>query len=243
MYYREYSNAEQDDLWSALTQQAYADGIFDNDMSVKEIMDTWTLQTGYPVVTAIRNETSVILKQERFLIGGRPEDENTTLWWIPITYKFKKGNSMEKIWMKAQPELTIDIDVDDNSWLLLNINQTGYYRVNYDIHNWQLLVKELDSKRGFKQFDPKNRAQLLDDALNLANAGYLDYEIALNVTKYLVHEREYVPWKAAFSAFDFLYGIFSHSSQFDKFKVISNCFFLLIVFVSKSSIFRNICCF
>jgi aminopeptidase N len=40
------------------------------------------------------------------------------------------------------------------------------------------------------------RAQLLDDALNLARAGILDYELALIMTRYLgTKEYHYVPWK------------------------------------------------
>lgn len=31
----------------------------------------------------------------------------------------------------------------DNTWLLGNINQTGYFRVNYDLQNWKLLIQQL----------------------------------------------------------------------------------------------------
>lgn len=31
------------------------------------------------------------------------------------------------------------------TWLLGNINQTGYFRVNYDLHNWRLLIQQLMS--------------------------------------------------------------------------------------------------
>lgn len=50
-----FSNACQDDLWQWLTLQAHLDGSLPLNMTVKEIMDTWTLHTGYPVVTVIRN--------------------------------------------------------------------------------------------------------------------------------------------------------------------------------------------
>mgnify|MGYP002715722142 CR=1 FL=1 len=50
-----YSNAEQDDLWTALTEQAHENSVLDKNTTVKMIMDTWTLQTGYPVVTVKRN--------------------------------------------------------------------------------------------------------------------------------------------------------------------------------------------
>lgn len=34
-------------------------------------------------------------------------------------------------------------EMDDNTWLLGNINQTGYFRVNYDLQNWKLLIQQL----------------------------------------------------------------------------------------------------
>jgi len=52
-------------LWEALTLQAHADNVLDENISVKEIMDTWTLQTGFPVITVTRDYTTgdVHLKQ------------------------------------------------------------------------------------------------------------------------------------------------------------------------------------
>jgi aminopeptidase N len=50
-----FRSARQDDLWDQLTLQAHQDGSLPPHMTVKEIMDTWTLQTGYPVVTVTRN--------------------------------------------------------------------------------------------------------------------------------------------------------------------------------------------
>ena len=184
-------------------------------------MDTWTLHIGYPIVTATRDYEKKILnlKQERFYINGIPEKNDTSLWWIPVTYISEGHKSASKLWMEAEEELDVALNAAGDEWLLVNVNQTGYYRVNYDDENWEMIVRELNSKRGTETFDPKNRAQLVDDAMNLANGGYLDYSTALNVTRYLVNEREYVPWKAAFNAFDFLYQIFSRSGQFDKYKV------------------------
>lgn len=46
---REYGNAVQDDLWDALTQQAITDKV-QLPASVKEIMDTWTLKMGQPLI-------------------------------------------------------------------------------------------------------------------------------------------------------------------------------------------------
>ncbi len=43
---------------SNLLFQAHEDGILPESLNVKEIMDTWTLQTGFPVVTVDRNYES-----------------------------------------------------------------------------------------------------------------------------------------------------------------------------------------
>lgn len=50
-----YGNAEQDDLWESLTEVAHKNQVLPQYMSVKQIMDSWTVQTGYPLITVIRN--------------------------------------------------------------------------------------------------------------------------------------------------------------------------------------------
>lgn len=190
-------------------------------MSVKEVMDTWTLQVGYPVVNVTRNyrSNSMLLTQNKFLVRAADESEQNSLWWIPITYTIK-NYLLKKTWMRAEKEITIsNLDLGTSDWLLLNVNQTGYYRVNYDDRNWRLLTHQLRKPKGHLIFDPKNRAQMLDDALNLAAAGYLSYETALNVTRYLSQEREYVPWKAGFAGLDHINDLFIRTAHYDKFKV------------------------
>ena len=44
------SNANQDNLWQELTNQGHIDSTLDRGLSVKLIMDSWTLKKGYPVV-------------------------------------------------------------------------------------------------------------------------------------------------------------------------------------------------
>ena len=57
-FYSAFKAAEQDDLWHYLTQQARADGTLPSDLTVKTIMDTWTLQMGFPVVNVTRDYDS-----------------------------------------------------------------------------------------------------------------------------------------------------------------------------------------
>lgn len=60
---------------------------------------------------------------------------------------------------------------------------------------------------------------MLDDALNLARAGALNYGTALDVTRYLGHELEYLPWKSAFEGFKYITKMFIKTGGFDRFKV------------------------
>lgn len=52
---RAYRNACQNDLWDALTEQAQNDHVMNNTLTVKEVMDTWILQSGFPVINVTRN--------------------------------------------------------------------------------------------------------------------------------------------------------------------------------------------
>jgi aminopeptidase N len=93
----------------------------------------------------------------------------------------------------------------------------GYYRVNYDAANWNLIINELLTNHD--NIPPLNRAQLLDDALNLARAGKLPYSIALTLTTYLQRDNDYLPWAAALNALSFLDRRLTNNEGYDDFKV------------------------
>nr|XP_034185647.1 aminopeptidase Ey [Osmia lignaria]XP_034185648.1 aminopeptidase Ey [Osmia lignaria]XP_034185650.1 aminopeptidase Ey [Osmia lignaria] len=223
-----YQSAEQNDLWDALTKQAHKDKVLHSSITIKKIMDTWTLQTGFPVVTVTRNYNNgaITLTQERFLLRNGTTmviTDSEPLWWIPITYTTERqldfSTTRPSQWMKAEKSITLsDLDLSPSEWLIFNIQETGYYRVNYDRANWQMIIKQLN-KDSFRNISTINRAQLIDDALNLARAGKLDYATALDVTSYLAHETEYLPWKAAFTAMHYLDDMLIKMSSYDKFRI------------------------
>lgn len=214
---RIYSNAEQDDLWNTLTEESLEFKVLPENVTVKEIMDTWTLQTGYPVVTAIREKNGDLkITQERFLLDRKENELDKTLWWVPITVV--DDNKTKKTWLKNERQIEIKQALSqDNKWYLVNLHQNGYYRVNYNEENWKAIVDRLQGN-GHRHIHARNRAQILDDSFKLAGAGYLSYDIALNTTLYLRFEKEYVPWKAALTNFQFIYNMFVRSGHFDKFK-------------------------
>lgn len=85
----EYANAKQDDLWAALTEIAHSRQVLPRELSVKDIMDTWTLQVGYPIIQVDRNyETnSADLTQMRYLSDRyKSRDDTDFCWWVPLTF-------------------------------------------------------------------------------------------------------------------------------------------------------------
>jgi hypothetical protein len=65
---------------------------------------------------------------------------------------------------------------------------------------------------------PVNRAQLLDDSLNLARAGE-HYHTALELAEYLVNEKDYIPWLSALNGFAFLNLRLTGTEDYDLFRV------------------------
>ncbi|CAI6369413.1 unnamed protein product [Macrosiphum euphorbiae] len=185
-----FNNAETDDLWTELQT------VTQNTVNVKKIMDTWTRQAGFPVVSAIRNGTKLTLKQQRFLSNPNTNLSNASSpynykWEIPITYTTSNNNTIHKF-LLSKDVVSITIDIPDAEWIKLNHRQVGYYIINYSESDWGLLNNLL--KNNFDVLSVADRSNLLHDSFILANSNYLPYDISLNMTKYLSLEHHYVPW-------------------------------------------------
>jgi len=216
----QFDSAEQDDLWTHLTEQAHRDGTLRSDLTVKEVMDTWTLQTGFPLITVIRDYDagSAKISQERFLLNQTQSSESR--WWVPITYT-SPGQDFNKtynnIWLSdKQWSLELKDMPNKDEATIFNVQQTGFYRVNYDKKNWKLLAETLN--KDHTSIHVINRAQILDDALELAKVGKLDYQTALSLTGYLSRETEYIPWYSALSGLSHIKDMLKRTSAYGEFK-------------------------
>lgn len=210
----QYGNTVTDDLWNALEQESCAQG---SCKRVKQKMDTWTLQMGYPVLN-IRNKGNDKYEvfQERFLYD---RDANVTTkykskfnykWVVPFTYLTDDSSLKSKLLNMT----SVEIDWDGTGWILGNVGQTGFYRVNYEQPQWDQLINQLE--KNHMKLDLTDRAGLIDDAFNLARGGYIKYTVPLNITKYLDREDEYVPWKAVDNNLGFITTILPRSGSTTK---------------------------
>uniref|UniRef100_A0AAQ5ZXE5 Aminopeptidase n=1 Tax=Amphiprion ocellaris TaxID=80972 RepID=A0AAQ5ZXE5_AMPOC len=186
--------------------------------SVNNIMNTWVLQMGFPVVTI--NTATGDVSQKHFLLD--PESVVTT----PSPYNYEWIVPMR--WMKtgAVQGLTCTtiivfffsvasipaMKVTGNDWVLANIDVAGYYRVNYDQANWDKLLNALNTNH--EVIPVINRAQLVDDAFNLARAKIIQTVQALETTTYLNNETAYMPWASAINNLDYFYLMFDRSEVY-----------------------------
>ena len=75
-----------------------------------------------------------------------------------------------------------------------------------------------------------SRAQIIDEALNLAKAGQLDYEMVFNLTHYLERETEYVPWDVALFSFSYISSMIKRTSGYGLLKVRSTASYNVCLF-------------
>lgn len=204
-----YQNAEQDDLWQAFTDKAHLYNRISDSYDMKTIMDSWTLQTGYPIIKVKRDYQtgSVEISQQRFLENSTlSAEEYDKCWWVPLSYTTSSemdfSTTTPKNWLECDRNtgssvpIKLDNVVGENDWIIFNIQLSGVYRVMYDRENWYLLNKTLNSEK-HTSIDVMNRALLIDDVIWLAWSGYHDYNVTFDILEYLTLERDYLPWRSA----------------------------------------------
>ncbi|XP_008053236.1 endoplasmic reticulum aminopeptidase 2 [Carlito syrichta] len=204
-----YRNAKNDDLWGSLSSSCvegdfmsggvcYSDSKMTSNMltflgenvEVKEMMTTWTLQKGIPLVVVKQDGRSLRLQQERFLKGVFKEDpewrslQERYLWHIPLTYYTSSSNVIHRHILRSKTD-TLDLP-EETSWVKFNVDSNGYYIVHYEGQGWDRLIAQMNQNHTLLR--PKDRIGLIHDAFQLVSAGRLTLDKALDMTRYLQHE-------------------------------------------------------
>lgn len=198
---RQYKTAVPEDLFTHIERA-------DPSASPSEIMASYTQQSGYPLVSVRQDGDILKLTQKRFLID-EIEHNFTSKWTIPITVAKSKGDFNDKrahltLFKGASTqELAIPINGTTLDFYLLNIQEVGFYRVNYDDQNWRAIGNALKSVN-HGEIHVLNRAQIIDDLFNLARVGYLSYDFILNIIEYVKDEQHYLPWYATLNGLSYL---------------------------------------
>lgn len=94
----------------------------------------------------------------------------------------------------------------------------GYYHVNYEESYWMKIINAIHDNH--QLFPTYTRAILADDAINLAQYGYLNFSIAFNIINcWRYSEYAYLPWKVVLDNLEFIYRNSFGLENFEHFNV------------------------
>ncbi|XP_076127017.1 endoplasmic reticulum aminopeptidase 1b [Alosa pseudoharengus] len=161
----------------------------DDELDVKAVMESWTLQEGFPLVTVEVRGREVRLSQERYLKSDKPSHTSEFLWQVPLTYITSHSSTVHRFLLKTKTDvLYLPTEVE---WIKFNVDMSGYYIVHYDNANWDAIAKLL--RRNHTALSSNDRASLINNVFQLVSVGKMSLDRALDVSLYLSKETEIMP--------------------------------------------------
>ncbi|KAI5398468.1 hypothetical protein KIW84_064020 [Lathyrus oleraceus] len=188
------SNAKTEDLWATLEEGS--------GEPVNKLMTTWTKQQGYPVVSVKVNNQNLEFDQVplhptfslvsfTILVKWCSREGQ---WIVPITLCFGSYDVHKNFLFQTKSEtrdvkelLGSPITEDSKSWIKINVEQAGFYRVKYD----ELLAAKLRYAIEKKILSPSDRFGILDDTYALCNARKESLTSLLNLMAAYREEDDY----------------------------------------------------
>ena len=180
-----YSNASGNDLWSNLQEAS--------GTAVSRIMEGWISQEGFPVIKASLLDGKLALEQERFLLTGETSKQ---IWPIPVTMNV--DGKMQSLLLDKK-RIEVGLSTTPKS-LKVNVDQTGFYVVQYEGKGLQDLVWK-------GRLSPLDRWGLINDAKAFLLSGRTTFTEFLNFVERYETEEEYLPAIEVSDQLSFLYQI------------------------------------
>jgi aminopeptidase N len=162
-----YQNTRTDDLWRAV-EAAGAKGL-------TQIAHDFTLQPGVPLirvgaVTCDAGQSHVALVQDEFSADRKPGSFAPLSWHVPVRVAVVGGQPVTAVTSGRETQVT----VPGCGPLLLNAGQSGYYRTLYPAAAAEQL------RANFGRIDPLDEYGLVNDQIELSEAGYQPMGIGLD---------------------------------------------------------------
>lgn len=183
------SNTVTEDLWNSLTQAQVPPPV----ESVSDMMGTWTLQKGFPLVTAILKGHQLTLTQEPFLLSAENTTHTSSLWHIPVTYvsdSCSSDSTCSQMFTLTNKTATVDLP-PSVKWVKLNYRNTGFYIVHYGDQGWAELTQALQTN--VNTLTKEDRASLIHNIFALSRLGRVSFRQVLNLLNYAPNETQTAP--------------------------------------------------
>ncbi|OWA51655.1 Aminopeptidase N [Hypsibius exemplaris] len=180
---------------------------------IKNHLLGWIDKSGYPILTLNRDyrdlagATDINFTQSRFLVpvGNQTRAPvSASDWHIQLTLTDGTANrpvTMEtanrNCWLTTSSGKLGDYcnnteinyprergsSPQADNYIVANLQQYGFFRVNYDLTNWARIIAALPLSVAHPTIleDAATRGQLIDDSFTFARAGILKYEVPLKL--------------------------------------------------------------
>lgn len=170
-----YKNTRTRDLWNSLENAS--------SKPVKAFMDTWTSQSGYPILNVTNSNNELTITQNRFFMNHANIKKDTSTWPIPLLTTNKE---MPDSMAKADGTFSLHSDSD----IRLNVGGSGFYRTIYDTKTLERLGSAI-SKGSLK---PLDRLSILADLTEASKASYMPTTDVLTFLKNYSQESNNAVW-------------------------------------------------
>ena len=172
-----HANTETGDLWDAIEKA-------NPTVPVRELMDSWIWQAGYPLISARLDGSELVLNQQRFAYD---DTDDPTVFVVPIHLSIG-GVGSKLLLDKAQ--VRVPLPSSDAS-VVVNAGGHGFMRVAYDDALRARLTGE-----ALTNLTVIDRYNLVDDAWNAVIAGRLAAADFLTFVEGFQSERDLAVWQA-----------------------------------------------
>ena len=163
----QYANAESDEMWTVIGDHCGVD--------LKEIVQEWTYEPGFPLITMELKENKLTMKQERC---GCANDQ---LWKVPMVLSC--GEYQQQFVLKEK-EVTIEWN---HPYVIGNTKASGFYRTIYSSEMYEVLKKQ--------EISQKELLVIVDDlfaAMKMGKAKATDYLSFISSLKPFTSETYYL---------------------------------------------------
>jgi puromycin-sensitive aminopeptidase len=203
-----YKNTKTINLWEAFEKIS--------KKPVKEIMNSWTKQAGFPLVSISQKQGLLELRQERFFSSRitKKNNKNNTLWKIPVIYKADDKDRKVLFDKKV-------LKISGKQIQKLNKDEASFIKVNYDTETLKYLSEEIkDNHMGVV-----DRLGIIRDIFALAESGYMKTDKALEFVLSYKNETDYMVWSEIAYGFSKINNLISDEEIRNKYKKYALSFF------------------
>jgi puromycin-sensitive aminopeptidase len=144
-----YANTETTDLWDAIEEAT--------GEPVRDIMNTWILQGGFPLVTVADSgpagESTLTLTQEPFSLAASTGPSSIgSDWRIPVLVRSTTGAERRVLLGSGPERVTLDQKTDADDVAVVNAGASGYYRVRYPADHLRRLADRIGALDALERF-------------------------------------------------------------------------------------------